>query len=838
MSEHEKAQVTAKTFDFLSTVAHQRGNLSVEALKRDFAGHLRFSLAKDRFSATSRNLFDALALTVRDHLVQGWIKTQQAHHQQQAKRVYYLSLEYLMGRALTNNLINLRADDNFAQALRELDLDLEQLSGIEVDAGLGNGGLGRLAACFVDSLATLDIPAIGYGLRYDYGIFTQTIQDGDQYEKPDDWLRHGNPWEMPRPEYAQSVQFGGRVDTVTTDKGPQYRWVETQCIVGMPYDMPIVGYGGSTVNTLRLWSAKARQDFDFGDFNRGDYFGAVEDKNDAENITKVLYPNDNNYQGKTLRFRQQYFFVSCSLQDILRRYLAEHDDFSAFVDQVAIQLNDTHPAMTVPELMRLLMDDHGLGWDQAWALVSKVTAYTNHTLLPEALEKWPVEFFARFLPRHLQIIFEINRRFLRQVQTRFPFDDDRLSRMSLIDEGDGAHKLVRMAHLSIVGSKSVNGVAALHTELLKTRLFKDFYALTPDKFNNKTNGVTPRRWLRLANPQLAALISEALSEDWLRDLDKLRGLEAFADDSAFLQKFRAIKQDNKRKLAEVIRQETGLRVSADAIFDVQVKRLHEYKRQLLNALHIVLLYNRLKNDPSLDIVPHVFIFAGKAAPGYFVAKRVIRLIHALGEVINNDVLVGDRLKVVFLPNYSVSLAEQIIPAANISQQISTAGYEASGTGNMKFALNGALTVGTLDGANIEIKDAVGEDNIFIFGLTAQEVAARQADRHDHPRNIYEHDPEVREVCDLLFRDFFNMDQPGLFDVFQQRILEQRDPYMTLADLGTYANAMARADQVYRDVKDWDRRALLNVARMGVFSSDRTIGQYNEEIWQVPKITHS
>ena len=826
---------SSKTFAYLSSLPHQRGELSVEAIKGDFASHLRFSLAKDRFSATPRNLFDALALTVRDHLVQGWIRTQQKHHQKRAKRIYYLSLEYLMGRALSNNLINLRAEQSFEQALKDLDIDLAELSAIEVDAGLGNGGLGRLAACFIDSMASLDIPSIGYGLRYDYGIFTQTIQDGEQFEKPDDWLRYGHPWEMPRPEYIQTVRFGGRVETSTVGQEIRFRWVDGQCILGMPYDVPIVGYGGQTVNTLRLWSAKAHQDFDFADFNRGDYFGAVEDKTNAENITKVLYPNDNNYQGKTLRFRQQYFFVSCSLQDIFRRYLAEHDNFDDFVDQVAIQLNDTHPAMTIPELMRLFLDEYHLGWEHAWSLVTQVTGYTNHTLLPEALEQWPVEFFERFLPRHLQIIFEINRRFLRQVKTRFPFDDDRLSRMSLIDEGDGQYKRVRMAHLSIVGSKSVNGVAALHTQLLKTRLFSDFFALSPEKFNNKTNGVTPRRWLRLANPKLAELISESIGEDWLIDLNQLRKLEAMSTDSAFLQKFRDIKQANKNHLAKIIFEQTGVKVSNEAIFDVQVKRLHEYKRQTLNALHIIYLYKRLKDDPSFDILPHVFIFAGKAAPGYFIAKKVIRLVHALGEVINNDVLIRDRLKVVFLPNYSVSLAEQIIPAANISQQISTAGYEASGTGNMKFALNGALTVGTLDGANIEIKEAVGDDNIFIFGMSADEVAAAQADRHEHPGNIYAEEPEVKAVCDLLFSDFFNMDQPGLFDVIKERILNKPDPYMNLADLGTYIKAMANADELYRDTKSWDQHALLNVARMAMFSSDRTIGQYNDEIWKVPQI---
>ncbi|MFH1812423.1 MAG: glycogen/starch/alpha-glucan phosphorylase [Pseudomonadota bacterium] len=823
------------TFDFLASAPHQRGEMSVESIKRDFAGHLRYSLARDRYTATDRNLFYSLALTVRDRLMQRWIRTQQTHHEQRAKRVYYLSLEYLMGRALLNNVINLSAEETFAASLRELDLDLTQLSEIEVDAGLGNGGLGRLAACFIDSLATLDLPAIGYGLRYDYGIFTQTIKDGHQFEKPDDWLRHGNPWELARPEYAQLVRFGGHVEAVSSPGGTRYEWMNTDAVVGLPYDMPIVGYGCNTVNNLRLWSAKARQEFDFHDFNRGDYFGAVEDKNSAENITKVLYPNDNNYEGKTLRFRQQYFFVSCSLQDILRRFLADKQSFDALPDRLAIQLNDTHPAMAVPELMRLLMDEHHLAWDQAWDITQRATGYTNHTLMPEALEQWPVEFFEKLLPRHLQIIFEINRRFLRTVQTRHPFDDDRLRRMSLIQEGDGAHKSVRMAHLSIVGSRSVNGVAALHTELLKKFLFRDFHELWPERFNNKTNGITPRRWLRLANPELATLITSRIGDGWLTDLDKLKKLDSAAEDKVFRQAFRTIKFRNKERLARIIQQETGVVVSPEAIFDVQVKRLHEYKRQLMNTLHIIMLYNRLKKNPGLSMAPHVFIFGGKSAPGYFLAKLIVKLVHCLADVINSDDLLQGKLKVVFLPNYGVSMAEKIIPAADVSQQISTAGMEASGTGNMKFALNGALTVGTLDGANIEIREEVGPDNIFIFGLTADEVAERRADRHEHPARYYSNDEEIRETCDLLFRNFFNMDEPGIFEPLRQRILDNPDPFMNLADLRAYADAMERVDTLYRTPDEWDRRAILNVARMGKFSSDRTIREYNRDIWHVKPV---
>jgi len=826
---------TAATFDYLATAPHARGEQGTEAFKRDFASHLRYSLAKDRYTATARDRFMALSMAVRDRIVAGWIRTQQEHHRRDVKRAYYLSFEYLMGRALYNNVLNLRADDVVRDALDELGIDLKELAELEVDAGLGNGGLGRLAACFVDSLASLDLPAIGYGLRYDFGIFTQTIKDGHQFEKPDDWLRYGTPWQIARPEYTQEVHFGGRVEVVTEAGVTRHQWVDTESIIGVPFDMPIVGYGGNTINTLRLWSATARQEFDFHDFNKGDYFGAVEDKNAAENITRVLYPNDNNYLGKELRFKQQYFFVACSLADILRRYLASHDDFDAFTDKVALQLNDTHPAMAIPELMRLLMDNHGLVWERAWAITSAVTGYTNHTLLPEALERWPVSFFERFLPRHLEIVYEINRRFLRQVQTRYPFDRDRVRRMSLIEEGNGQDKQVRMAYMSIVGSRSVNGVAALHTQLLKQNMFRDFFELTPEKFNNKTNGITPRRWLLQANPFLAQLITERIGEGWVTDLDKLRALEPAAKDPSFRQAFRRIKRQNKEVLAKVIRERAGVVVSPDSIFDVQIKRLHEYKRQLMNVLHIVMLYNRLKHDPELDLVPRTFIFGGKAAPGYFMAKQVIKLIHCVGDVINADDLLRGKLKVVFIPNYSVSLAEKIIPAAEVSQQISTAGMEASGTGNMKFALNGALTVGTLDGANVEIREEVGEDNIFIFGLTVEEVEALKADPSYHPRRFYEQDEEIREALDLVARDFFNMDEPGEFKPLLGKILDSRDPFLNLADLRAYADAMSEMETLYRDQDAWDQKAILNVARVGKFSSDRTISDYNKDIWHLKPV---
>lgn len=820
-------------FDFLATAEHQRARDTVESVKRDFAAHLHFSLAKDRYTATALDRHDALALAIRDRVVERWIKTQQTHHRENAKRIYYLSLEYLMGRALENNIINLGCEEVVREALEEVEVDLDEILLEGRDAGLGNGGLGRLAACFLDSMATMELPAFGYGLCYDFGIFIQAIKDGRQFEKPDDWLRHGNPWFVPRPEYAQVVHFGGRVDAVQSQRGMRFVWVDTDPMIGLPIDMPITGYRVNTVNNLRLWSAKAREDFDFHDFDRGDYFGAVEDKIHAENTTKVLYPNDNNYQGRALRFRQQYFFVSCSLQDIIRRYRADHDNFDSFPSKVALHLNDTHPALAIPELMHLLLDKHHLGWDEAWDIACASTGYTNHTLLPEALEKWPVSFFETYLPRHWQIIAEINKRFLRRVRTRFPFDAARLKRMSIIDE-DGEHT-VRMAYLSIVGSKSVNGVAALHTHLLQTHLFSDFYELDPAKFNNKTNGITPRRWLRLANPSLSSLVSSRIGTGWVTDLDQLRGLEAHVDDEDFCHEFSEIKTRNKEELARIIKSATGIIVSPDSVFDVHVKRLHEYKRQLLNVLHIVMLYLRYRRDPSLDLPSRTFVFAGKAAPGYKMAKLIIKLIHAVAQVVNSDEQIGDRLRVVFLPNYGVSLAQKIIPAADVSQQISTAGMEASGTGNMKFALNGALTVGTLDGANVEILEEVGEDNIFIFGHTAEEVESLRADPGYDPRTYYDEDDEIREACDLLFGGFFNPEEAGLFDSIRQALLDSSDPYIHLADLGMYSDAMQRTAAYYQDQKSWVRSAVLNVARVGRFSADRTIREYNDEIWKVKSI---
>jgi glycogen phosphorylase len=703
----------------------------VDSLIHSFNFHLQFTLAKDQYSATTQDRYHALALAVRDRLVGRWINTQQAYHHRNVKRICYLSLEFLIGRAMGNNVISLLMEDTCREAMHRLGLDWDVLRDVEVDAALGNGGLGRLAACFLDSMATLKLPAIGYGIRYDYGIFKQRIENGYQVEEPDNWLRMGNPWEIPHPEYSYVVQFGGHAESVRLNGSTRWRWHDTRPIIGMPYDTPIVGYGSYNVNTLRLWTAGATQDFDFHDFSRGSYVEAVEDKVMAENLTKVLYPSDAIYAGRELRLRQQYFFVSCSVQDIIRRFKADNDDWLSFPDKVAIQMNDTHPAVVVPELMRILIDQEDMDWSKAWELTVNATAYTNHTLLPEALEKWPVSMFERLLPRHLQIIYEINSQFLRKVATRYPGNTERLQRMSLIEEYP--EKQVRMANMCVVGSKSTNGVAALHTRLLKERAMPDFAEFFPERFNNKTNGVTPRRWLLKANPGLARIISEVIGDDWITDLDQLRGIEKFAKDATFKRRIRQIKHANKVALADYIRRELGLTISPDSMFDVQIKRIHEYKRQLLLCLYAIVMFNRIKDNPDVDIVPRTFIFAGKAAPGYFIAKLIIKLINQVGGVVNYDPDLKDKLKVVFLPDYRVSVAEKIIPAAELSEQISTAGMEASGTGNMKFAMNGALTIGTLDGANVEIRDEVGDENIFIFGLTAEQVAETRG--HYNPRKF-------------------------------------------------------------------------------------------------------
>jgi glycogen phosphorylase len=808
--------------------ANQGIPLVAERLRQDFEGHLLRTLAKDRYTATGYDRYYALALTVRDRLIDQWIATQQRHHRKNVKRIYYLSLEFLIGRLLGNNVINLKLEDDCRAAMGELGLDWDALRDEEVDAGLGNGGLGRLAACFLDSMSTLGLPAIGYGLRYDFGIFKQKIVNGYQVEQPDHWLKMGFPWEIAHPELSLPVQFEGRVEVGGGPAGKQWRWVDTKNVMGMPYDLPVVGYGGHTVNTLRLWSAKAAEDFDLDDFNRGEYIDAVTNKVLAENLTKVLYPNDNVFNGRELRLKQEYFFVSCSLQDILRRFKSGGNRWDEFPDKVFMQLNDTHPALVVPELMRLLMDGEGLGWDEAWELTTHSTAYTNHTILPEALEKWPVSMMEKLLPRPLQIIYEINARFMRQVSSRYLLDADRLRRMSII--GEDGEKHVRMAHLAIVGSSSVNGVAKLHSELLRNVVLRDFADYWPAKFNNKTNGITQRRWLLKANPGLARLITEKIGEQWITDLDQLRGVEPFADDPGFQERFYRAKRHNKEALAATIQRELGISVSPDSLFDVQVKRLHEYKRQLMFMLYIIVQYCRIKKNPALDVTPRTCIVSAKAAPGYATAKLIIKLINQVAEVVNRDPQVGEKLKIAFLPNYRVSLAEKIIPAADLSEQISLAGTEASGTGNMKLQLNGALTIGTLDGANVEILEEVGEDNIFIFGLTAQEVEKRRSGYN--PWEIYNGDEEIRCAIDLIERNFFSMREPGVFQPLVRSLLEQGDSYMILADLRAYIRTQERVDAAYKDRSGWIRKAILNVARAGKFSSDRTIREYASEIWHV------
>ncbi len=802
------------------------------ALLHSFTNHLLYSLAKDQYSATTLDRYMSLALTIRDRLIERWISTQQRYYKKDAKRVYYLSAEFLMGRALSNNLINLGMYDVARDAMKMLNLELADLLEQEVDAGLGNGGLGRLAACYLDSMATLDIPGYGYGIRYEFGMFDQEIKGGWQVEKPDEWLRLGNPWEISRPEYGVPVRFGGHVEEHADDRGHlRVRWTGGEQVVGMPYDTPIAGYGCNTVNTLRLWRARASSDFDLSYFNEGDYEKAVLDKNRSETISKVLYPSDTKVFGKELRLKQQYFFVACSLHDIVRRHLVAYPSLENFAEKIAIQLNDTHPAIAIPELLRILVDEHAVSWDKAWEVTQASFGYTNHTLLAEALETWPVELFQRLLPRHLTIIYEINRRFLRQVKSRYPFDDARLSRMSLVDDGNGApeSKRIRMAYLAVVGSHSVNGVAGLHTELLKAHLMHDFYEMFPERFYNVTNGVTPRRWLLAANPMLADAITGRIGDGWITNLEQLEKLTAHAEDPVFRGEVRAIKQRNKEQLARYIETEQRVHVDRTSLFDVQVKRLHEYKRQLLNLLHVVALYLRVKKNPDLAMVPRTFIFGGKAAPAYATAKLIIKLINSVGSVINTDPQVNGKLRVVFLANYRVSLAERIFPASDLSEQISTAGKEASGTGNMKFALNGALTIGTLDGANIEIRDEVGHDNFFLFGLTAQQVFELQRAGY-RPRDYYEQNAELKAVLDLISSGFFEPEHPELFRPLIQSLLDQ-DTYMLLADFQSYVECQERVSKAFQDPDEWTRKAILNIAHMGKFSSDRSIREYAERLWQ-------
>jgi starch phosphorylase len=796
--------------------------------------HLVSTLARHSSSATPRDWWVATALAVRDTIHERMIATQSVHNAHNVRRIYYFSLEYLMGRLMGNNLLATGLLETAQQALVSLGQDFETIRDAEVDMGLGNGGLGRLAACFLDSLATLDYPALGYGIYYEFGLFKQAFVSGKQVEHPDNWIIFGDPWEVVRPEYTQQVRLYGRVENVFDDRGNyRPRWVDAKTILGVPHDIPTAGYGTKTVNLLRLWSSKATEDFDLAAFNSGGYVEAVREKAVGETISKVLYPNDKTENGKELRLVQQYFFVACSLRDILRRHFrTPGNGWENFADKVAVQLNDTHPAIAIVELMRILIDEHNVAWDSAWEIVNRTFAYTNHTLLPEALEKWGVPLFERVLPRHLQIIFDINSRLMQRVEVQWPGDNQKKRICSLIEENGG--KMVRMGNLAVVGSHAVNGVAALHTALLKKHLFPEFDALYPGKFQNKTNGITPRRWLLKSNPRLAAFINTRIGENWPRDLDRLRALEQFASQPAAQQEFMAIKRANKADLAEIIRTECGIDVSPDALFDVQIKRLHEYKRQHLNLLHILALYRRLLQNPSLDIVPRVFVFAAKAAPGYDLAKNIIRAINVIGARINSDARLNHKLKVAFLPNYRVSLAEKIIPAADLSEQISTAGKEASGTGNMKLALNGALTIGTLDGANVEIKEEVGDDNIFIFGLTVEEVDALLA-RGYNPWDYYHRDEELRAVIDWLGSDFFTPGEHGAFGQVHASLLHGGDPYLLLADFRSYCDCQQRVDQAYRDKARWAQMAMLNTARMGKFSSDRTIREYARDIWNLQQI---
>lgn len=804
----------------------------VNEIKKTFNRHVHYTLVKDRNVATTRDYYFALAHTVRDHLVSRWIRTQQYYYEVDPKRVYYLSLEFYMGRSLSNTMINLGLQSSCDEALYQLGLDIEELEDMEEDAGLGNGGLGRLAACFLDSMATLGMAAYGYGIRYEYGIFAQKMINGEQQEEPDDWLRFGNPWEKARPEYMLPVNFYGNV--IETPEGK--KWVNTQVIFALPYDNPIPGYKNNVVNTLRLWSAKSPVDFNLKFFNDGDYIQAVIDRNLAENISRVLYPNDNFFEGKELRLKQEYFMVAATLQDIIRRFksakfgtrAATRNNFDSFPDKVAIQLNDTHPSLAIPELMRLLVDVEGLPWEQAWDITTRACAYTNHTVLPEALERWPVTLLENILPRHLDIIYKINFIHLQQVEKKWPGDWDKMRVMSLIEE-DG-EKRVNMANLSIVGSHAVNGVARIHSEIIKNDLFKYFYELSPEKFQNKTNGITPRRWLLLCNPGLSDLISEKIGEDWIVHLDELQKLKAYAKDANFQRAVMKAKQENKLRLAQLLEKDYGVKVNPASMFDIHVKRIHEYKRQLLNCMHIITLYNRIKKNPSAKFVPRTVMIGGKAAPGYYTAKKIIKLINYVGNVVNNDPIVGDKLKVIFLENYRVTLAEKIIPAADLSEQISTAGTEASGTGNMKFQLNGALTIGTMDGANVEMAEEMGLDNIFIFGMTVDEVEELKKNGYN-AYDYYNSNPELKQVVDQIQNGFFSPNNPDEFKDIAD-ILLKYDRFYLLADYDSYIKKQEEVSATYQNQAKWLEMAIMNIATSGKFSSDRTIIEYGKDIWGV------
>jgi glycogen phosphorylase len=826
---------TAQTQSTLGAEAgpgRAEARVSREELKQEFLKKLFYIQGKFPKLATQNDYYVALAYTIRDLLLRRWISSAAAYTHRGVRTVAYLSAEYLMGPHLGNNLINLDIFDDVRGALAELGLDLDTLLEQEAEPGLGNGGLGRLAACFLDSLATLAIPTLGYGIRYEFGIFQQAIVDGWQVEKTDKWLTLGNPWEIARPEWAVSVRLGGYTEHRRDARGRvRVEWFPSRLIKGVPYDTPILGYRNNTANTLRLWRAEAPESFDFAVFNSGDYYGAVNQKVSSENLTKVLYPNDDQVRGKELRLEQQYFLVSCSLQDMLRILRVQGIPPRRFHEKFAAQPNDTHPAIAVPELMRLLVDEHDIDWNEAWSITRKTFAYTNHTLLPEALECWPVELMQRVLPRHMEILYEINARFLDEMRIRYLGSEKKIAALSLIDES--GERYVRMANVATIGSHAVNGVSELHTELLKSQVLKDFYELWPTRFSNKTNGITPRRWVVLANPRLAELVTEAIGENWIRDLRELRKLEPYVDDPGFLERFHAVKRANKAALASVLKAETGNDVDPDSMFDVQVKRIHEYKRQHLNILHVIRLYQRLKSGLDHDLPPRTFLFAGKAAPGYHLAKLIIKLINSVGAVVNRDPATRDRLRVVFMPNFNVTSAQRIYPAADLSEQISMAGKEASGTGNMKFAMNGALTIGTMDGANIELREEIGAENFFDFGLTTTQITALR-DTGYRPRDVYADDPELAAVIDLVRGGMFSHGDVSLFAPIIDGLLAY-DPYLVLADFRAYSSCQERVGQAFLELSRWTRMSVLNAARSGKFSSDRTILEYCADTWDVSPV---
>ncbi|MGA2070904.1 MAG: glycogen/starch/alpha-glucan phosphorylase [Sedimentisphaerales bacterium] len=804
-----------------------------EDIKQSFLDNLFYGMGRVPMAATPNDVYTALALTIRDRVLKQGIQTLETYAEKDARMVAYMSAEFLPGPHLANNLLNLGMIEQVREAMAQLAIDLEDVLEQEDEPGLGNGGLGRLASCYMDSLASLEVPAIGYGIRYEFGIFDQVIRDGWQVEVTDKWLRLGNPWEIPRPELAFDVKFGGHTETFTDNHGNyRVRWEPETVVKGVAYDTPILGYRVGTCNRLRLWKAEAVESFDFSAFNHGDYYHAVEQKMSSENITKVLYPNDLAAQGKELRLKQQFFFASCSLQDMIRVHLLLGRRIEQFHEKFAVQLNDTHPSVAVAELMRLLIDEHNLDWNTAWHVTSNTFAYTNHTLMPEALEKWSLGLFGQLLPRHLEIIYEINRRFLNEVRAKFPGDDARLSRMSLIDES--GERYVRMAHLAVVGSHRINGVARMHSEILRKLVMKDFGEMWPERFCNVTNGVTPRRFVAVSNPELTALISSRIGDGWLRDLDQLRKLESFADDTEFHKLWREVKLTAKRRLAAIVEQRTGVKIEPDTLFDIQTKRIHEYKRQHLNVLHILTRYLSLKKNPQADMSARTFIFGGKAAPGYAMAKLIIKLVNAVAELINHDPDVRGRLKVVFFPDFNVKNAQRIYPAADLSEQISTAGKEASGTGNMKFSLNGALTIGTLDGANVEIREEVGEENFFLFGLTAEQIQQLKTSGY-RPHDYYEQNPRLREVLDFLSSGTLASGDANLFGPLVNDLL-WNDPFLLLADYQAYIDSQDRVSNLWCDQRAWTRTSILNVARMGKFSSDRSIRDYCQHVWNINQVS--